>query len=189
MKLKLVVVDIETPAWLKKTLRVAAPIAAIAVSGVVIATPKKWNTGDPLTAVDLNHLTVMTAKCVAYSIGATHYCGVGPVATNGQFSYNGKTSYAAGKAMCEASAGCGMSATAHMCSSEELSRSFALGDAVGLGWYTSFAEGPLSGGAVDDCVGWTGSDSADAGPASGLLSGLYPAHGACSSMFKVVCCD
>lgn len=59
MKLKLVVVDFEVPPRIKRwALRLGIPIAILAAAaGVALAVPalKTWNTGDTLTADDLNN--------------------------------------------------------------------------------------------------------------------------------------
>jgi len=192
MKLKVVVVDLETPAWLRKTLAVAAPLVGILASGVVFASPKQWTTGQALTAQDLNALSVVTKGATQYSVGATHFCGTGPSTTTGKFSYNGLTGYAAAKAMCEASSGCGMSKTAHMCDAPELVRSYQLGDQFGGagGWFSLGAMIPLNGSlfnGVNDCAGWVDNSANNYGGTS--YGASAPLFSTCNSPQVVFCCD
>ncbi len=178
-------VDVELPAWAKKALRVGIPIAAISISGAVFATPKQWTTGDPLTASDLNNLTVLTANGVKYSIGATHYCGMGPVFTSGNFNFSTKTGFAAAKAMCESSCS---DSTAHMCSAEELARSQQLRTVAGAGWYTTrdIAAGSTAGTELNDCKDWTSAGSTDLGMNFNSTMALSTT---CNITTKVLCCD
>jgi hypothetical protein len=188
MKLKVVVIDFEPPAWLRKLTAIGAPVLGILVSGTVLATPKQWATGDALSAADLNALNVLTVNGVKYSVGPTHYCGIGPIQTTGAFSFNGKSSYAAAKAMCEASTGCSTSPTAHMCSGEEIGRSEALGDAVPNGWYFTYAAAAMfSTSIVRECLAWTESLSGESGAWLGANGSALEAP--CDSMQNVLCCD
>jgi hypothetical protein len=190
MKIKVVVIDVATPAWLRRAVSVALPALGVLASGIVLAEPKQWTSGEPLTATDLNHLDVLEVNGVKYSVGATHYCGIGPSPTTGHISFNGKTGYAGAKAMCEAAANCGP--TAHMCDSNEIIRSAQVGDPLpSSAWYSvavvAGAPPPLSG-TVDDCKGWSSSISSDSGPIVQDASGK-PGQRTCDLTANVACCD
>jgi hypothetical protein len=72
VKIKVYVIDFETPRGLRKTIAYAAPLAVIlGVATLVLATPQQWNTGQTLQASDLNKLAVLTNGSSKYSVGAT----------------------------------------------------------------------------------------------------------------------
>jgi hypothetical protein len=174
-------------------------IAALGI-GIAMAAPidTTWiASGQPISASalasninELNRRTVLTVGATSYSVGATKYCGTGPVAMTGAVTYNNATGYAATKAMCEASTGCGTSATAHMCSAEEIVRSFSLGLTLPGGWYST--GGDIYGATYNsiDCDGWTLATSGQVGMTAGGSAGS-PAFGvaACAGSNPVLCCD
>jgi hypothetical protein len=195
VKIKVVVIDFETPRWARK-------LAAFGVSLVVVlglatvgfATPHKWSSNDTLQADDLNGLNVVTKSGGKYSVGATAYCGTGTLTTGTISSPNGKNGYQGAKALCESSAGCGPSPSAHMCSAEELLRSAQLGLAVPTGWYSTAAWWQYYTGSYNDyasdCGGWTGKP--DFGPVwqAGSSGGVgAPGVAGCTSSNPVLCCD
>jgi len=191
-------VEVEIPGWLRKLTSVVGPASAIAVAGAVFATPtvKHWNTGDPLTATDLNNLSVLTVGSVKYSVGPTHFCGIGASTTTGAMAFNGKTGFAAAKAICEASSACGLSATAHMCDASEIVRSKQVGDTVPAGWYssqTSALNNNLGGNFItNDCVDWSSAGNSNTGPFVAQILGAGPltaSFAACSGTANVLCCD
>jgi hypothetical protein len=205
MKIRVYVVDFESPRWLRRVLSfVAAPLLVAALVTIVAAAPQQWKTNDPLTAGDLNKLSVVTtAAGTRYSVGATKYCGLSASVTTGAFAYMQGTlqltGYAAAKANCEASVGCASSPTAHMCSSEELIRSTQLGIvptesgwmAGGIGSVVNGSSGMES----NDCDGWIQGTAAQDGAIWFLPSTPpippqgKPAFSACNSAIRVLCCD
>jgi hypothetical protein len=194
MKTETFVIELRVPVALRRAVGYGLPALAILITGVVLASPKQWASGEPLTASDLNALTVITKGTTQYSVGATHYCGIGPVATNGDFAYNGTTGYAAAKAMCAASTECGMSPSAHMCDASEIVRSKALGDQLEHGWYSgglSYTDDSFGTTVkVRDCGDWTSSDSSSYAPALGGLTGAAALSiSNCGASNQVLCCD
>lgn len=205
MRIKVYVIDVETPRWMRKVAAYGLPLAAlVGIAAVVRAAPVQWGASETLTQAKMNAITVLTADAgVSYSVGPTKYCGTGPTSTTGAISYNGATGYAGAKAMCEASSGCGKSATAHMCTAEELVRSSSVGANVStIGWYSTgtyvmdnFSTNLVS----QDCQGWTYGGSAILGP--GWTNGGYVGSGGqavasgfvtvtvCSASGPVLCCD
>jgi hypothetical protein len=172
-------------------------IAALGL-GVALATvPNSFSSGQSVSANSMNqNFTYLDSKArfVAaldggqYSVGATHFCGIGPTNTTGAISYSGMTGYAGAKAICAAATGCGPSATAHMCTGEELARSAQLGITPPTGWYSTYTWLITSGagGAASvqsDCIGWTSTT------AMGALGGAGPTVAACSTSEPVLCCD
>jgi hypothetical protein len=195
VKIKIIVLDFETPKWLRKAIAYGAPIVGVlAVAGIALAAPHHWSTNDPLTATDLNGLNVLTNGSTQYSIGATKYCGQSQDPTAGKFFLGGQTGYAASKALCQAATACGSSSTAHMCASEEIVRSRSLGISVPMGWYST---GTLSlppmgigtGYTVDDCKGWTTSAAGNDLGATWSTGSDFPGAQFCNNMFPVLCCD
>jgi hypothetical protein len=185
VKIKVYVIDCETPRWLRKTIACAVPLAVVlGAATLVLATPQQWTAGQTLQAIDLNKLSVVTNGSSKYSVGATAYCGTGPTNTTGAISYNGKTGYAGAKAMCEASSACGNSATAHMCTSDELVRSAQLG-MTPVGWYSSgYDVTNVAGYHENDCGGWTSNGSYEA-----AAWGPNPGFDLCGHSNPVLCCD
>jgi hypothetical protein len=193
VKIKIIVLDFETPKWLRKAIAYGAPIVGIlVVGGIALATPHQWKSGDPLKSTDLNGLNRATNGTVSSSVGATLFCGVSAAKTTGAFSINGLTGYPAAKALCAASTGCSSSPTAHMCDAAELSRSAQLGVAIPTGWYTSgvvvpqASPNPL----INDCDGWISAASTFAGAtwvAGG--TGTLPSADVCANPYSVLCCD
>ncbi len=61
MKIKVYVIDFETPRWLRKVIAYGAPLAVIlGAATLVLATPQQWSTGQTLQASELNKLAVLT---------------------------------------------------------------------------------------------------------------------------------
>jgi hypothetical protein len=188
VKIKVVVIDFETPRWARKLAAFAVPLVIVlGLATVVFATPHQWKTSDTLQADDLNGLNVVTKGGVKYSVGATTYCGTGTATTGAISAPNGKNGYAGAKALCEASAGCGASQTAHQCSSEELLRSIQMGIAVPNGWYS----GLYAASSVSDCQGWSVAGTGTAGPMWLVPSSgpPFPSYTNCSVSNPVLCCD
>ena len=197
MKLNLTI-DLEVPEWVKKTLRIVVPVAAVAVAGAVIAAPKQWTPGEPLKSLDLNGLSVLTNGTTRFSVGPTLYCGTSPSPTTGAITFNGKNGYAGAKAMCEASAGCGMSPTAHMCDASEIQRSMQVGlSNIPTGWYSSafYSYYPGTTASSLDCFGWGSATNQYQGPVwsstpePGQGTQPWPDIGGCNTMNPVLCCD
>jgi hypothetical protein len=196
VKIKLVVIDFETPRWARKLAAFAVPLVVVlGLATVVFATPHQWKTSDTLQADDLNGLNVVTKGGVKYSVGATTYCGTGTATTGAISAPNGKNGYAGAKALCEASSGCGSSPTAHQCSSEELLRSIQMGVAVPTGWYSALVAGDVMSGSYSytmaDCQGWSMASSAYYGP-TWYVPASGPATASrenCSISHPVLCCD
>lgn len=190
MKIKIIVLDFETPKWLRKAIAYGAPIVGVlVVAGIALAAPHQWKTNDPLAATDLNGLNVLTNGSTHYSVGATSFCGLSATQTNGNIIGASTPGYGGAKAMCEASPGCKMSPSAHMCTSEELVRSRALGITLSNGWYSTGTWVNATNMNVDECDGWTNSTATN-------LFGAYwgtgpdrPGADFCSSMHFVLCCD
>jgi hypothetical protein len=197
VRLKVYVVDFETPKWLRRALAFGVPIVVIAFAvTVVIAAPQQWQTNDVLQASALNSLSVVTSNGSRYSVGATKYCGASPSATLGTISYGAATGYAAAKKICETAPSCGNSATAHMCTSEELVRSTALGMRIQVGWFATGALAeyfPGSGTTTfvsNDCNGYMTLVDTNNNPFYGALwSGTSATWYICSLSQPVLCCD
>jgi hypothetical protein len=191
VKIKVYVIDFETPRWVRKGLAYGVPlIVVLGVAAVVVAAPVQWSTSETLTATKMNAITVITTDAgVSYSVGATTYCGTGPTSTVGGISYNG-TGYAGAKALCQASTACGSDPSAHMCTSEEIIRSSQLGISVPAGWYSTsiwgVAGSPLSAATnYGDCNGWSVSDSGH----FGSFWSPNPDTRPCSDSEPILCCN
>ena len=192
MKIKIIVLDFETPKWLRKAIAYGAPIVGVlVVAGIALAAPHTWNTNDPLTAVDLNGLNRVTHGSTSYSVGATLLCGVSSTTTTGNIFSGSAPGYAGAKAMCEVSPGCNNSPTAHMCTAEEIVRSQSIGiTAPQQGWYSTGVHAELEGGTnltVDDCQGWT--STSVFGAAWGGTTPGSPGTRGCAISLPVLCCD
>lgn len=185
MKIKVYVIDFETPRWVRKTLAYVVPaIVVLGVAAVVIAAPVQWGASETLTQAKMNAITVVTNGSVSYSVGATKYCGTGPSPTTGAISYNTLTGYAGAKAMCQASTGCGPSLTAHMCTSDEILRSRMVGISVPTSaWYATGVGVPVSGGQIYDCAAYTSA------AAFGASWAGDPDYAACTTSQPILCCD
>jgi hypothetical protein len=200
MKIKVYVIDFETPRWMRRVVAFVAPFVLVAGAvTVVVAAPQQWKTNDPLTAADLNKLSVFVGPTGArYSVGATKFCGVSTSPSTGAFTFTSAAGplkgYLAAKASCEASAQCGTSSTAHMCSSEELTRSSQAGVVVASGWYTPGVGSYVNQGGVEfvlqDCLGWSSLDPAKLG-SIWSTSGPQgtPTWDRCSVSYPILCCD
>jgi hypothetical protein len=192
MKIKIVLIDFETPKWLRKTIAYGAPvIGVLIVGGLALAAPHQWNTNDPLKASDLNGLNVATVGTVRYSVGATKFCGAAMTPTSGAFFDSGNTGYPASKSLCEKTSACNSSPTAHMCTGEELVRSHSLGiTGIPIGWYSSGVFGLSSMHQINDCQGWTVSTTApNSDGATWGVSSPGPGSQSCSTPQPILCCD
>lgn len=89
--------------------------------------------------------------------------------------------YAAAKTLCETQTG---SPSAHMCTNDEIVRSFALGQAVPTGWFSTAAFNVQS---SDDCESWS-SSTANLGPYL-TVSGSKLGVAGCDGKHPVLCCD
>jgi hypothetical protein len=193
VKIKIILLDFETPKWLRKTIAYGAPLVGILVmGGIALATPHTWKMNDQLKSTDLNGLNQATNGTESSSVGATLYCGVSTAKTTGAFSINGLTGYPAAKALCAASTKCGPSTTAHMCDAAELSRSAQLGVTIPTGWYTTgvvvpqASPNPL----INDCNGWTSATNTFGGGTwVAMGTGTIPSGDVCSNPYSVLCCD
>src|SRR5262249_8654816 len=97
MKIKVYVVDFETPKWVRKSLAYGLPILVIlGVATAVVAMPHTFNTLETLSADNLNALNTIKADGGTYSVGATKYCGITTTAFTGNI--NG---YKGAKQACE----------------------------------------------------------------------------------------
>lgn len=202
MRLKVVIVDLEL-SRLERRIMAAIAISVLVLAGGALAyaaVPRSWNSGDTLTAMDLNanfasldiRVTAIETKSIEtrngkkYSLGAT-FCGT-TAATNGQITGG----YAGAKSLCEALAACGNSLSAHMCTGDEIVRSMAVGISppTAVSWYSTGAYLQLSTTSGDDCIGWTdvGSNGA-VGPTWGNGTGGNIAFRPCSNLLPVSCCD
>jgi hypothetical protein len=205
MKLKVYVIDFETPRWLRKLAAWVAPMCFVLGGGVVLAAPPTlhtWAPSDPLKSTDLNgNFTAMSTyaggletrigamesgRVVAtingqpYSVGATKYCGATPLTSGGVSGYLGA------KSQCGTACS---STSAHMCTGDELVRAAAVGQTTPIGWYAGamYAAEPGTSNAVDDCLGFTRS-SVSYGQTWGG-STQAPTNDACSSSHPILCCD
>jgi hypothetical protein len=193
MKIKVYVIDFETPRWARRLVAFAAPaVVLFGLAAVVIAAPTQFTSGAPLTHEALQSLNTVTTNAGAkYSVGATLYCGSSTPPTNGQTTGG----YKGAKALCEAAC---KSPTAHMCTGEEMVRSSQLGlidPDGGAAWYSSGANAVAQVGVsfssqrtyvyvVDDCAGWTSTSSNGASWATG-----QPNYSTCTSLQSILCCD
>jgi len=219
MKLKVYVVDFETPRWVRRVVAYVAPavlvlgVAAIALAGNLVT----WTDGQPLKSADLNNnftylegqiTALQTAQAAAqavltqatadggYSLGAT-FCGA-TAATAGSFSGPGTlTGYASAKASCQAVPGCS-STGAHMCAPDEIVRTRQRGIPVTAtaadndGWMAGGTYNYYSPGAssTTDCNGWTSSSGSSLGPSWVLNAGANaPTIDWCNNAQPILCCN
>lgn len=196
MKIRVYVIDFETPRWLRRTIAWGVPLLAIlGAASWVLASPTKFSAGQVLSHSALQTLNIATSGNARYSVGATLYCGQTTTTYSGQID---KTAgYAAAAAHCQTVSGC--SATAHMCTSEELVRSTSMGIVTAqtpAGWYATGVSrmvgldsnnNPLSAG---DCAGYTDAppqyQNSDFGS---IWSSGVPSTQTCSNSSPILCCD
>jgi len=207
MKLKVYVIDFETPRWVRRLVAYVAPVvlvlgvAAIALAGNLVT----WTDGQPLKAADLNSnfaslqsqinaLQAFQVQATAdggYSLGAT-FCGV-TAATAGSFSGPGTlTGYASAKAQCQAVSTCSPTA-AHMCTSDEVVRTRQRGEAItyspaGYAWYASGVYATYAGDGQYDCGGWSEIGSTSFGSAWSTVT-VSPNNDVCSNSHPILCCN
>jgi hypothetical protein len=185
-------IDFETPRWLTKSIVVAIPV--VVLTGVtILATARPVDFSSPprhsATPRELNSLNAVTnhAGVQQYAVGATVYCGTTRSTSTGNLG-----GYAGARGMCRTSGVGTSTSTAHMCTAEEMIRSASLllnPPEPANGWYAvgAFAVGALPGGApIDDCAGWTTSDSGHRG-ANWRETG--PGSASCATPRSIMCCD
>jgi hypothetical protein len=198
MKIKVMVIDFETPRWLRKTIAYAVPMIGVLVAaGLAFAAPHQWNTNDPLKASDLNGLNVVANGTSRYSVGATRFVGMtatGGPNNNGTYTGAQVNGYTGSKALC-AALGPSPSPTAHMCTGEEMVRSAALGiqpfpATVANGAAAWFSAGTIGPNSTNDCAGWNDGTTARSGPVwVQETGGGVVSTDTCDLSFPVLCCD
>jgi hypothetical protein len=163
--------------------------------------PFTFVNGTPADANQMNAslqaATVVSANGGSVTAGATKFCGVGPVMTDGRFNFGGATGYQAARKMCQDPSTTGCSpAGAHMCTAPELVLSAQLGITISSGWYST---GTLSNNApgnngIDDCSGAGG--GAGWNTNSTGWGAVWAAPGfptvwfdQCSAQHAVLCCN
>jgi hypothetical protein len=190
MKLKLVTVELEIPAEVKRLALRAGVALAILFGGGAVAWAAglvTWSSGQTLTASDLNnnfsyvqaHPILMVADGGSYSLSAI-FCGQTLPNNTGDLG-----GYASASQVCQTKCG----PAAHMCTTEEMVRSAQLGISVpNAGWYASGVQ--LTGSAgnpvpTTDCQGFT-SDSADY---YGAVWDGFGQISACNNPEPIDCCS
>lgn len=195
MKIRVYVIDLETPRWLRRAIAWAVPLLAIVGGGTwVLASPTKFSQGQVLSHAALQSLNIATNGNAHYSVGATLYCGQTAATFPGQIDKTNGYSVAA--AQCQTVSGC--SVTAHMCTSEELVRSTAVGIVIApmqAGWY---ATGEARVVALDnqnnpivsaDCAGYTDSGQPFSNSDMGSIWSGTPSLDTCQHSHPILCCD
>ena len=170
---------------------VGVPLATLVgarLDALAAVSLKTWNSGDTLTAADLNAnfeaLRVSTANSKSYSLNGL-YCGTTVTTHDGALTGQPTNGYARVKLLCEGKCG---TATAHACMPEELLRSTSIGLTIVDGWYntglyTDYYAGP---GGRSDCDGWTTTSTTRVGA---LWSNGRPSAGICNMSYSFACCD
>lgn len=196
-----IVIDLELSRRQKQVIRGAVVVGAVVAAlgiGVAIADPLAFSTSESLSSTKMNNnftdlntrlhtVEATLAHATAdggYSLGAT-YCGETAPA-DGTLSALSGSGYAKARTACQALGTC--SATAHMCTGEELTRSVAIGDVPGTGWYATAVYAQAAGVATRDCLGWKTNTSSDEGA---IWDGNNGPSGVavCATSEAVLCCN
>lgn len=207
MKLKVYVIDVQVPRWLKPSKSIVAACALLAVVGAtsfVRAEPKNtFKANELVSAAKLNeNFSSLDTRLAAVEQrgGGGTFCGASS-ATTGTFADptgSGANGYRAAKLICEGVAGCGP--TAHMCDGYEIAHSAELGRLAGVPANSYWVKSPIytAIGAANnrDCVGWRSSTvdeyggawgiNVNGGPTLALL--IQPGQNKCDVPVPVACC-
>jgi hypothetical protein len=184
MKIKVYVVDFETPRWIRKGLAYGVPVMVVlGVATVVIASPVQWGASETLTQAKMNAITVLDVGGVQYSAGPTKYCGVSSQSYNGDLG-----GYAGAKSICQVP--CSSSLSAHMCSADEVLRSAQLGIEMSTGWFaTGVVASVTSTVGTSDCTGWESATGGNVGATWNQAGSGSPSYTYCNAALPVLCCD
>jgi hypothetical protein len=204
IKLKMVVVEIDAPRWLKRSVLIAlAGVMAFGVSAVVRAdvnVKTDFQEGTVLTAKQLNdnfgalkvavealqkkRPVLTTSKGATYSLDAV-FCGASP----GLFNGKEVGSYQGAKKKCEET--CGGSPTAHLCTTQEVMRSESVGVPITatVGWINNGIEINPGNSTIyiNDCLRW--SSEANTSGGFGWTANTGPTSIRCNESAQLICCD
>jgi hypothetical protein len=206
MKVRVYVLDVSVPRWLRYALVAGIPAVVLATTALVRADVKNvFGAGDPLSSAKLNEnfkaladavTKLETKKLVvtnpangkSISVGAL-YCGVTPAPIIGS-AIGG---YEAAAQSCRAAVGCQSSPSVHMCTSEELLRSRSVGIEIPSSWYStgsalvSFYNTTEHG--LNDCTEWTSGVANQQGSQWKAGGSPGPGFAGCASPAPIACCD